>query len=681
MIALKQSHRALARLALVAGSILLLPPPDASCGRDVWTGSGPPGGTVTTMAFAADGTTVFAILDPGWLYRSTDQGRSWTRSAVAVGSAATVIATHPTDPEVAWLADGTGTVWRSGDGGETWVAGGALPAAPCRIAADPDTPDILYASFCDSPVLLFRSDDSGRSWTPLVRAPRGGWAATAPGGKLYATGARADSFGLAVSGDGGESWSPVATPFADPLYGLVADPRTPSTLYLYGQNGIVRSSDGGATWTLAGAGLPGAVDYVSPVYVAALALDPAEPQRLYAACNAYSTDRGVFASADGAQSWTPLATGLASPQSYTWNVAVVGRLVVDPAGSHTVLGGGWWSAGVTRWPEGAGTGERANDGFPATDAVAIAVDPADPRHLLAGTGSVGAFESLDLGASWRQVPGVVSTQVAGLAFAPSDPATAYAGGTSGLWRTDDGARSWTKVADVEVCEVGVDPFDPLTVVIDPCPGWAIDWPAPKPLVRSRDGGQTWAALPVWAYGDGTRFDPRFRGRVYQSRACRDQHSCSAGFLASDDGGDTWTELTTQVETRTVLASALDYSALDRLYGISWDGQLMVSQEGATWWLPLPSLPGVATAVATDPSSPASVYAATDQGVFVSRDHGSTWTPVGAASAPLSASQLVIRSGSGPIVYAAAPGAGVRVFESPPAVRRHLRRATQGVRAQ
>ena len=675
----RQGNRAApAPLALLLGVAALLPAASAWSGPEVWTGGGPPGGTVLTMAFAADGTTVFAILDPGWLYRSTDQGRSWKRTAEAVASAAAVVATHPTDPAVAWLADSAGTIWRSGDSGATWVAGGTLPSAPVRIAVDPEAPSVLYASFLDWRTLLFRSDDSGLTWVPLGRAPRGGWAATAPGGRLYAMGTMPDHSGLAVSSDRGASWSPLSVPFANYLYGLVADPQTPTTVYLYGENGVARSDDSGATWTYASAGLPGAVDATSMVYVVAFALDPAAPRRLYAVCGGYPDYDAVFSSSDGGVSWTRYGTGLMPRQSFYQNLAVTGRLVVDPAGGHTVLGGGWASAGVTRWPGGLGPAERANAGLPPTDVIAIAVDPGDPRHLLAGTGPIGAFESPDRGASWSQLPGVASTHVAGLAFAPSDPATAYAGGTSGLWRTDDGARSWTKVADIEVCEVDIDPFDPMTVVVDLCPGWAIDWPVPKPLIRSRDGGATWTVLPLSsAFGEGTLFDPRRRGRVYQSGGCPGSVLGTSGFYASDDGGDTWTDVTTQGETRSVVAQAFDFSAPDRLFGISYFGQLMLSQEGATWWLPLPALPGVATAVATDPGSPTSVYAATDQGVFVSRDGGATWTPLGAASVPLSASRLVIRSGRAPIVYAAAPASGVQVLELSPTVRRHLGRAPAG----
>ena len=73
---------------------------------------------------------------------------------------------------------------------------------------------------------------------------------------------------------------------------VVIDPAEPTRVYAGGAGGVYRSEDAGETWQAAGAGLPegGA---------AALALDPRQPRRLYAATAAGA----LYLSEDGAATW------------------------------------------------------------------------------------------------------------------------------------------------------------------------------------------------------------------------------------------------------------------------------------------------------------------------------------------------------------------------------------------
>jgi hypothetical protein len=99
---------------------------------------------------------------------------------------------------------------------------------------------------------------------------------------------------------------------------LVLDPITPGTVFaaIEGQ-GVLKSTDGAATWTDVSAGL-------EPVR--ALAIDPITPAVLYAA-----TVSGVFKSTDGGESWNPtgLTQGLQS-------VNVPLGLIGGTAGTGTV---------------------------------------------------------------------------------------------------------------------------------------------------------------------------------------------------------------------------------------------------------------------------------------------------------------------------------------------------------
>src|SRR5215475_1542923 len=74
---------------------------------------------------------------------------------------------------------------------------------------------------------------------------------------------------------------------------LMVDFRQPRTLYQASDEGISKSVDGGATWTLQNTGFP-ASDRRS-MYVTALVMDPQDSRTLYAG----TQDLGIFKTTDG----------------------------------------------------------------------------------------------------------------------------------------------------------------------------------------------------------------------------------------------------------------------------------------------------------------------------------------------------------------------------------------------
>lgn len=76
---------------------------------------------------------------------------------------------------------------------------------------------------------------------------------------------------------------------------VAIDPREPKRVYAASDAGVYRSNDAGQTWEPARRGLPEGG-------IVALALDPRQPEHLYAA----ASTGALYASADGAASWSPL---------------------------------------------------------------------------------------------------------------------------------------------------------------------------------------------------------------------------------------------------------------------------------------------------------------------------------------------------------------------------------------
>lgn len=171
-------------------------------------------------------------------------------------------------PEPPWeLYTGSTRVWRSRDGGSSWVdlatdvTNGSWSTdvvwAVAVTAADPERVLVAKGS------AVYASGDGGETWRVTAAAARVnhvelspfdadlGWAAVARNGTTDGQ--------LLRTTDGGASWQPSGSglpPYAVQV--VRADPVDPLTVYAGSDLGLFRSTDGGASWTSYGVGLPAA---------------------------------------------------------------------------------------------------------------------------------------------------------------------------------------------------------------------------------------------------------------------------------------------------------------------------------------------------------------------------------------------------------------------------------------
>ncbi|HEX5880977.1 MAG TPA: hypothetical protein VF468_22070 [Actinomycetota bacterium] len=195
-------------------------------------------------------------------------------------------------------------------------------------------------------------------------------------------------------------------------------------------------------------------------------------------------------------------------------------------------GPAWRPLGPFAVPHGHTAGSGPGSRPPVTGRVAaVAVDPGDPRHLLAGGG--GAWESRDGGQTWTpRADDQPTTAVGALAFAPGDPAIAYAGTGQGealaalgvgLLRSDDGGASWRALVSRELLGTGVHDL----------------------LVDPGDAGRVLAATTagLWASADGGRgWTQRLAGRCWSVAAGAGGELLAGGEFGlhrSEDGGAGW----------------------------------------------------------------------------------------------------------------------------------------------
>ena len=193
---------------------------------------------------------------------------------------------------------------------------------------------------------------------------------------------------------------------------LVIQPAraNPSAIYAATDNGVFKSTDGGASWTAANAGLAGIV-------VVSLAIDPSNPATLYAG----TAGSRVFKTTNGGQSWTAASSGL--------DDTIILSLAIDPANSNTIYCGTATSAffpgsGVFKSTDGAQSWIVSNSGLPVAIIDVLRIDPSSPATIYAGTNFAGVFKSTNGGQSWTAAnSGMTPALVEDVAVDPANSAT------------------------------------------------------------------------------------------------------------------------------------------------------------------------------------------------------------------------------------------------------------------
>jgi photosystem II stability/assembly factor-like uncharacterized protein len=631
----------------VAVSLLFADHPAVAAGG--WTNNGPAGKTVLAIAATpGEPRVVYAGLATLGLFKSTDGGVSWRTTALNNGEVGLVVI-DSTDPRTLYALI-TDELFKSTDAGASWERTGLDDNVVTSIAIDPVTATTLYAAAFDNGV--YRSFDGGTTWEwagsglptldsfdlvidpaatsviyagsdqdeghggVFVSSDRGeSWALAGlqglrvldleidsanPSRLLAAVGPNNEGLGDPTPGgvfetlDGGESWH--ATGLQDVAVTSVAiDPNRSSTLYatvIDGSgrpDGVLKSTDGGVTWTPANAGLPN-LD-VFPAFLVVVARSVADTVYL-------STDGGgAWKSTNGGVSWTsmssdlPLTTpfgvkGLATAESLTAYAAVSGR-------------------GVFRTTDGGGTWEPTSTGLvdSEVDPLTVVVDPNRPTNVYAPTLS-GVVKSEDSGATWTPFnQGLENTQTRSIAVDPTNSAILYALTTNGVFKTTDGGANWKPMNQ------GLGFFGDIAFAIAPDSTNVLYIHTSPGLYKSTDGSNTWQRLE----------DQAASTLVAQDRKTVFAASWGGGILGTSDGGVTWRQLLSDAFVTAVALSPSSGSIYAAGFGV-WRSD----DNGMTWSrIDEGIVEPYADALAVSTSSPPTIYAGTPAGVFVMTDSTSS----------------------------------------------------------
>ncbi len=470
----------------------------------------------------------------------------------------------PDDPSVLWVAAASGGLWRSLNRGHTWtnVFEGMGVNTFGDVAPAPSDPQVVYAGTGG------QNNRQSTSW----------------GNGVY----RSD--------DGGESWRHLGLEATRHIAEVQVHPRNPDVVYVAAsgdlwnaseERGVYRSFDGGRTWRkiLYVDENTGAIDLV---------LNGDDPDVLYAATyqrrrtawgfNGGGPGSGIHRSTDGGDTWTELVEGVPAGDKGRIGLAISrsNSEVLNALIEHAE------ETGTYRSTDGGDSWEKMSDmnGRPMYYSH-VYIDPGDENVVY--TLATSSYRSRDGGRTWEDISARptydvgVHADMHSMWIDPSDPEHFYLAGDAGLHETYDGGLNYRRINNIPISQlyaIGVDMRDPY---------WVHGGLQDNHSFAGPSRTRRWAGIlnDDWrqtGFGDG----------MYQQP---DPHNPRYVYVNSNGGGYV------RVDART--GDQLDIrpqppEGEDR-YRFDWASPSLASRH-----------------------TPGLVYAAGNR-LFVSRDHGNSWT--------------------------------------------------------
>ena len=353
------------------------------------------------------------------LYQSSDSAGHWNKLPTPKGAFRTIFVALDPRHNGFVFAGTTEGLLRSEDGGKVWRV--VSSEAVRSIAFDPGVPERIF--FASATAGLMLSTDGGRTLheSNFGFTNRNFTVLTAARGVIYAGSMfepasggvyRTDNFGQRWQRTGGE-------PAGQQIRLMTAAPDQPGTLYAAGYHGLLKSKDGGKTWT----------ERPSPSGASHFTSLLALPRDTLLA----ATDQGLFRSTDGG-AWVSVFTRATGGVSA---LELSGNQTVAALGVHGAFASA--DAGIT-W-------RTCGDPSPSTVWYGLAFDAGVKPAALAAT-SAGLFRSTDDCASWTRVGGGLSANtVSVVLFHPSRHEEAFASQDGRVFRSTDGGQNWLPLDD------------------------------------------------------------------------------------------------------------------------------------------------------------------------------------------------------------------------------------------
>jgi hypothetical protein len=595
----------------------------------------------------ADSNVIYIAASGGGVWKTTDAGASWkpltdSQPTLFMGS----IAIASSNPSIIFAGTGEADngdfygrgILKSSDAGNTWTLLGNSVFnrhGIIKIVIDPSNPDIVYAAMGDT-----------------------------------STNGLPGNHGIWKSTNGGVDWTNITenSGFVDQAFtDLVMDPSNSQHLFAAGAwrdgyvgNGLYETFNGGTSWTLSTGGGTFPTGIMDGRIT--LTISPSSPQTLYASI-ADPVTFGLFAllkTTNGGASWTDLTAKVPNYVGSQGDFDM--SLIVDPSNPNIVYVGGEgdFSPGpafrpiniVIKSTDGGNSWVDISVGDnpfvgPHFDQHGFAFD-ANGRLLDGNDGGIWRLDNPTPGSiAWSNINGNLQiTQFNGIALDPTDLNIAYGGSQDNGTAKFTDSLGWNQIKDGDGGFIRVEPNHPQTIY------HTFYYLAGDPgqfhfIQRSDDGGATWTDITTGidtneagSFNIPYEMDPTNPNRLILG---------TTRLYETLDRGDHWQAISTPaanpVSSFAIAPSnpATIYVAVGDLIGVTFDDSQTIQE------IDLPTGSGPISDLQVDPLNNMVAYALRGNfgngHIFRTANGGTTWTDISGNLPDLPANTLAVAPGS------------------------------------
>ncbi|QTN31190.1 hypothetical protein HZ994_02220 [Akkermansiaceae bacterium] len=539
------------------------------------------------------------------------------------------VAFDPGNANRFFVGAATGGVWRTTDGGANYtpVSDNLPNPGVSSLVVDYSNANRIYLATGDADgsavysIGVWKSDDGGGTWVATgLTFPATGFTRiykliqhpTAPNTLFAAT-----SAGLYTTANGGTTWTNSLSAYK--LYDLEFKPGTPSVFYACGSDAgggrFLRSTDTGATWSVIATGLPASTG----VGRCAIAPTSAAPGTIYFLSSGTSSYYGLWRSQDSGLSFSQMS-GSGASNVFSGVSSYKCTLTVAPDAADEV-----YVAGTTPFKSedgGSTWTEIRNDAAFAmvchVDFHAMEWRGAD---LYVGTDG-GLHRTANRGINWTDLSARLGiAQIYAFGQTEATAALVYTG------QQDDGLNRWngSSWAHVQVGDWGRSVIHPFQASI----GYAF---VQSSLRKTTDGWSSSQALTITSTESGPFVNTSL---VMDPLVPETLYAGLQNVWKTTDEGVTWSKVST-FGSGTVSSLAVASSNPKYIYASTSTGDLWVTQNGGVSWTNtrahgLPSSGGRALRqIAISPVDPSTAYLSTDgygtgPRIYRTTSAGGTWS--------------------------------------------------------
>lgn len=620
--------------ASLAGALFLTIAWSAAAVPAQWRSSGPYASSISIRSIAVDPVTpqrIYAATKR--IYRSDDAGAHWQPVFPGVFALGPATAIDPSDHDVVYVGTLYG-LFKSTDAGATSALIAQLQVTKLLVAGG-----VVYASTLGGGPVMSRDGGATFRGVPGTYFFSAAFASDPRSpGIVYA----ATTMGLMKTTDGGLSWTTVFPDLA--IYSVIVDRQ--GSVYAAGITitqsfSLLKSIDGGAHWTT--------IDQASlrDGRIPAFTVNP-EDGTVYLALR----ENGIYRLLPDGTRVSIAPTEVVSMKPYVLAFGGADRRTLY---TLTESGGILAMGSDSVW-------RTVNDGIIAEmTVIALAGDPTVGSVLYAGIAEGGMFKSTDGGASWQALNTLpVSPTINAIAIDPTNTAVLYAAAPyAGIIKSDDRGATWRLLASLQtmnmlfVAALALDPPGNIYAAGPPYMTGSL-------VERSSDGGMSWfhasAGLPgvgeVEVFTIALAADPAVHQTLYTNPPF-------AGVYQTVNGG-TWIAVNDGIaEPISALAGSPGHPSTIYAAG---KGVVFRSTTGTSWTGSRTGLPQ-ATPIVSLAADRENVYAATSSRVYQSTDGGRSWQELTQAGLTGTVSTLMVASDH--TLFAAGFGGVYRYLDSTP----------------